>query len=56
MKIEMTFVVAAVEVVVDAFAENRFVVAEMFVYRSEAVAACILLVELVDISSIEAPY
>ena len=56
MKTEMPFVVAAaVEVVVDAFAESRFAVDEKFVCRNEAVAGCILLVEWVGKSVIEAP-
>ena len=48
--------VAVVEFVADVFVENTFAVAVTSVCKNEVGAGCILLVVLVDISLIEAPY
>ena len=54
---EISVVVAVVvEFVADVFVENTFAVAVTSVCKNEVGAGCILLVVLVDISLIEAPY
>ena len=54
---EISVVVAVVvEFVADVFVENTFAVVVTSVCKNVVGAGCILLVELVDISLIEAPY